>query len=96
MDSIGWLQCQYIVSVVGRPVDQVDIGIASRQQDVDPMVELTFEHSVPLVVQSAQIAVAACWQLLVGSLVDSVLGDRVLIRKIAAQVQHKIEILVLA
>ena len=95
-DSIGWLPSQCIVSVVGRPVEQVDIGIALRQQDVDPMVEPTFGHSVPLVVQSAQLVVAACWRLLVGNLVDSVLGDRVLTCKIVAQVQQKIATLVLA
>ena len=84
------------MSGVGGLVEQVEVGIASRPQDVDPMVELTFGHSVPLVVQSAPLVVAACWQLLVGSLVDSVLGDRVLTCKIVAQVQQKIEILVLA
>ena len=68
------------MSVVGRPVDQVDIGIASRQQDVDPMVELTFGHSVSLVVQTGQFVVAAFRRLLV----DFVLGDSVLTCKIVA------------
>ena len=92
-DSIGWLPSQGIVSAVGGPVEWVDVGIASRQQDVDPMVELTFGHSVPLVVQSAPLVVAG--KLLVDNLVGSVLGDRVLICKIVAQVQQKIGILVL-
>ena len=82
MDSIVWSQGQCIVSVVGRPVDQVEVGIASRQQDADPMVELTLGHSLPLVVQSARLVVAG--KLLVGNLVDSVLGDSVLTCKIVA------------
>ena len=56
------------------------------------MIVLIVGRSVPMVVQSAQLVVAAFRQ----SLVDSVLGDNVLTCKIVAQVQRKIEILVLA
>ena len=46
------------------------------------MVVLIYGHSVPLVVQSARLVVAG--KLLVGNLVDSVLGDSVLTCKIVA------------